>query len=322
MEHIYTEETKIADIVASNPIQMLLFEHLGIGLMVGSKSVGDVCREFNICPDLMFSFIRLYDGSPLTDVPEFHQNDIDCILNYLKNSHQYYLGEKIPKIHQYVERIINTPGNESLSMLRDFTDGYIAEVKEHFQYENDIVFPYVTALTKAETITSGYSVTEYKQHHTDIDEKLEDLKNLLLKYLPFNDESHLRRKMLQCLYELEYDLKIHSHIEDNILIPLVEKLEITSRGDAKPHSHEAAHAVLEDNVLSSRETDVLLALIQGLSNKEVAEKLFISTNTVITHRKNIIEKTGIKSLAGLTIYAIVHHLIDINDVKSMINHHF
>jgi len=56
--------------------------------------------------------------------------------------------------------------------------------------------------------------------------------------------------------------------------------------------------------LSERETHVLLQLIKGLSNKEIADKLNISIHTVISHRKNIIEKTGIKSLPGLTIYAI------------------
>ena len=56
--------------------------------------------------------------------------------------------------------------------------------------------------------------------------------------------------------------------------------------------------------LSEREIDVLIQLVKGLSNKGIAEKLNISIHTVISHRKNIIEKTGIKSLSGLTIYAI------------------
>jgi DNA-binding NarL/FixJ family response regulator len=56
--------------------------------------------------------------------------------------------------------------------------------------------------------------------------------------------------------------------------------------------------------LSERETEVLIQLVNGLSNKEIANKLNISIHTVISHRKNIVEKTGIKSLSGLTIYAI------------------
>jgi len=64
--------------------------------------------------------------------------------------------------------------------------------------------------------------------------------------------------------------------------------------------------------LSERETDVLILLVKGLSNKEIADKLNISIHTVISHRKNIIEKTGIKSLPGLTIFAISKKLIPLD----------
>lgn len=68
-------------------------------------------------------------------------------------------------------------------------------------------------------------------------------------------------------------------------------------------------------VLSEREVEVLKAVAQGYSNKEIAEKLFISANTVITHRKNITEKLGIKTIAGLTVYAIMKKIIEPDDVR-------
>ena len=64
--------------------------------------------------------------------------------------------------------------------------------------------------------------------------------------------------------------------------------------------------------LSERETDVLLHLLKGMSNKEIGDTLNISIHTVISHRKNIMEKTGIKSLPGLTIYAISRKIIGID----------
>ncbi len=67
--------------------------------------------------------------------------------------------------------------------------------------------------------------------------------------------------------------------------------------------------------LTYREKDVLRLLLQGLSNKEVADKLSISTHTVISHRKNIIEKTGIRSLSGLAVYAILNNIADMDDLK-------
>lgn len=66
-------------------------------------------------------------------------------------------------------------------------------------------------------------------------------------------------------------------------------------------------------ILTERETDVLKLLAKGFANKEIADKLNISINTVITHRKNISQKTGIKSVSGLTIYAVVQKLISIDN---------
>ena len=70
-----------------------------------------------------------------------------------------------------------------------------------------------------------------------------------------------------------------------------------------------------DEALSDREKDVIIALVQGMSNKEIADHLCISVNTVITHRRNIARKLQIHSPAGLTIYAIVNNLVDISSVK-------
>jgi DNA-binding CsgD family transcriptional regulator len=74
------------------------------------------------------------------------------------------------------------------------------------------------------------------------------------------------------------------------------------------------HSPMPD-VLSERETEVLKLLATGMSNKEIADKLNISTNTVITHRKRVTQKTGIKSVSGLTIYAVVQKLISIEALK-------
>lgn len=67
--------------------------------------------------------------------------------------------------------------------------------------------------------------------------------------------------------------------------------------------------------ITERETDVLKLLVKGLSNKEIADKLNISIHTVISHRKNIIQKTGIKSQAGLTIYAISNKIVSIDSLS-------
>ncbi len=87
---------------------------------------------------------------------------------------------------------------------------------------------------------------------------------------------------------------------------------LTKLNDQDYHSPQAT----EQEQLSEREIEVLKLIVAGLSNKEIADKLFISIHTVISHRKNISQKTGIKSQAGLTIYAISNKIIQIEDYQS------
>ena len=70
-----------------------------------------------------------------------------------------------------------------------------------------------------------------------------------------------------------------------------------------------------DSELTVRERDVLKLVALGHANKEIAEKLFISIHTVISHRKNITEKLGIKSISGLTVYAILNKIIDTDQIN-------
>lgn len=90
------------------------------------------------------------------------------------------------------------------------------------------------------------------------------------------------------------------------IIAIINKLLV----DESPHLQNSSQ-----DVLSERETDVLKLLATGMANKEIADKLNISTNTVITHRKNISQKTGIKSVSGLTIYAVVQKLVSIETLS-------
>ena len=72
--------------------------------------------------------------------------------------------------------------------------------------------------------------------------------------------------------------------------------------------------VLQQKVLSDREIEVMSLIVQGYINKGIADKLNISLSTVITHRKNIMDKLGMKSVSALTIYAVMHGYVDINKI--------
>lgn len=224
-------EMKISDVLFSNPYLIIVLEHLGINMEVREKTVGQICDENNVSTGLFLILANLFNGFKPLPVTEYASNDILTIIHYLKNCHRYYLDEKYPAIQNYIETINRINDHSEIKMIEKFFDKYFKEVIEHLDYEDDVVFPYVLSLNdqltpgNPERTVSNYSVTEYRDHHDDIEEKLADLNNLLIKYMPQKNDQQVRRKLLLCLFELEYDLNIHSQIEETILIPMVEKME-------------------------------------------------------------------------------------------------
>lgn len=86
------------------------------------------------------------------------------------------------------------------------------------------------------------------------------------------------------------------------------------RKEGHEKSHRNIKSIETDNTLTTREIEVLVLVTKGLINKEIAEKLNISLTTVISHRKNITEKLGIKSVSGLAIYAVMNGYIDVDSI--------
>ncbi|MDR2234055.1 MAG: response regulator transcription factor [Tannerella sp.] len=110
---------------------------------------------------------------------------------------------------------------------------------------------------------------------------------------------------------------LYQHVDTEILHGFDGILDIYDDGSVIPkklikiiETLQPANSQSADSVeLSNREKDILIAVAKGLQNKEIADKLNISTHTVISHRKNIVRKTGIKTVSGLTLYALFNSLI-------------
>lgn len=225
-------EMKVSDIIMKNYYLILMLENFGINLNVQEKTVNQICQENNVNVEVFLTFANLFNGIKYTPSNEFTFDDLQTIIGYLKKCHEYYLDEKYPRIQRYIKRIQELNDLPEIKLIDVFFNEYFNEVKTHLDYEDTVVFPYIISLfneLKQQTRTktgNAYSVTEYKDHHDDIEVKLTDIKNLLIKYLPQKNEQKERRKLVFSLFELEYDLYIHTQIEDSILVPLVEKMEL------------------------------------------------------------------------------------------------
>lgn len=284
----------------------------GINLGFGDKSVEEVCKDNGVdCMTFLTVVNFLVNGYLRSEDIEYV--DVATILHYLQASHKYYMDFQLPFMRQELVSSLDSEGRVE-KLILNFYDAYVSEIRKHMKYEEQHLFPYIESLLSGRK-DADYNIEAFTKHHVNADEKLKELKNIIIKYLPVDS---LRNNMLTAtlydLYNNEEWLRLHTEVENEILVPSIRNLEKKAVSSVR----EQPQALMsEESVLSPREKDVVACLANGLSNKEIASRLNISVNTVITHRKNIASKLSIHSVAGLTIYAIVNNLVDINYLQNL-----
>ena len=219
---------KMADLIFENPSLLLMMEHFDLDIVVRDLSVAQICDKNQISQAVFISIANMYNGFNALNISYFIDTDIEPIIRFLENSHRYYLDEKIPDINENIRALYAENNNAEIGLIESFFKEYSKEVKEHLNYEDEIAFPYFNKLVRnamAGEKQKKFSAQEYREHHTDIETKLADLKKLLLKHIPSRKGCSLRRKLLINLFELEYDLNIHSEVEESVLIPLIRRIE-------------------------------------------------------------------------------------------------
>ena len=132
----------------------------------------------------------------------------------------------------------------------------------------------------------------------------------------FRDETSGKRIRVIALVTSFVDASLLSKYDESISI--FDDLEILSKKIAGLLNMVSEEEETDSqDALSQREREIVICVVKGMTNKEIAEKLFLSIHTVITHRRNISKKLQIHSAAGLTIYAIVNKLVALSDVKDL-----
>ncbi|MPN56079.1 hypothetical protein SDC9_203765 [bioreactor metagenome] len=115
-------------------------------------------------------------------------------------------------------------------MVLKFFDNYTHEVLDHMKYEDEVVFPYIHSLMDA-VADKKYSINIFEERHNDIEGKMNDLKQILLKYVPGTTDQMLMVNILTELYMSEEELEAHTFIEDSLVIPRVREIEKKAKPD-------------------------------------------------------------------------------------------
>ena len=311
----YEADDKMITLIRDNYDLLQALGSFGISLGFGDKTVRETCED-NDVDTYTFLAVVNFTINGYGDYENDEQLSVPTLMLYLDASHKYYLDFQLPFIRKELEESLS-PGDSLAQLILRFYDEYAHEIRRHMMYEQKTLFPYVQALLDGKTPTE-YSIETFSKHHKEADKKLRELKLLIIKYLP-SDGLHNNKltATLHDIYDNEEWLRQHAIVEDRIFVPAIRRLEQLSKQNdvTKNISGMVLGAAQNADALSDRERDVIVSLVQGMSNKEIADHLFISVNTVITHRRNIARKLQIHSPAGLTIYAIINGLVDISSVK-------
>ena len=314
-QKMYEADDKMISLIRDNYDLLQSLGSFGISLGFGDKTVKETCDD-NGVDTYTFLAVVNFSINGYGDFEADEHLDVRTLLHYLDASHKYYLDFQLPFIRRELEESLNEEDSLGQLILR-FYDEYAHEIRRHMTYEQKTLFPYVESLIEGKP-ANDYNVETFSKHHGAADMKLRELKLLIIKYLP-SDGLHNNKltATLHDIYDNEAWLRQHAMVEDHIFVPAIRRLEqIQKQSDVtKNISGMVLGAGQNADALSDREKDVIVALVQGMSNKEIADHLCISINTVITHRRNIARKLQIHSPAGLTIYAIINGLVDISSVK-------
>ncbi|WP_308244476.1 LuxR C-terminal-related transcriptional regulator [uncultured Prevotella sp.] len=314
-QKMYEPDDKMISLIRDNYNLLQSLGSFGISLGFGDKTVSQVCEEQHVDTYTFLAVVN-FTINGYRDFDDASRLSMPTLLQYLKASHDYFIGFQLPFIRKELVDALDDKDNLARLILKLY-DEYARSITAHMKYEEKNVYPYVEALLQGKSVTD-FEIDMYSKHHGQESSKLRELKSIIIKYLPSDG---LRNNQLSAtlydIYNNEEWLSLHAQVEDEIFIPAVRRLEqkLKQSDVTAKISNMIGKNVDGTEALGEREKDVIVALVQGMTNKEIADHLCISVNTVITHRRNIARKLQIHSPAGLTIYAIVNNLVDISSVK-------
>ena len=308
MKDSYKEVDRMYDVLCDEHHLFQMLSRFGIPLCFGEKNVREVCKESNVDVTTFLAVANYVKVGP--EVASYYVDKVSAaaLTDYLKRAHSYFLDFQLPDIRRRLVSSINcSDANEVAFLILQFFDEFMRDVRHHMEAENKKMFRSVDQLLQGGSIPDTQFL-QFAHSNESFNHKLQELKNLIIKYYKGDGPNELLNTVLFDLFNCEEDLQLHRGVENDLFLPAVELLMERTKGQPLQKNEN-------DESLSEREREIVICIARGMSNKDVADKLFISINTVLTHRKNIFRKLDIHSISGLTIYAVVNGLITLDEIR-------
>jgi regulator of cell morphogenesis and NO signaling len=228
---LITSDLKLADAIHSNYLLIPVVTRFGVRLGFGDKTVKAVCAEHGVDVEFFSTILNVFSHESYFPQERLLRFDVMQLVGYLEKTHCYYRTVLIPMLDKNMEAFVESaakPNEPEVLLIKNFFAQYKNELKAHLKREEAVTFPYITELVKKENtqlLHEKYSMKIFESEHENVDEKLYDLKNILIKYLQGDYDEGARNTLIFNIFRLEKDLKDHTRIENKILTPIVKKME-------------------------------------------------------------------------------------------------
>ncbi len=220
----YKETDKMSDLICENYTLLQVMSRFGLSLGFGDKTVKEVCLLNEVDYHTFLAVVNFIDEGYLRMESTLDELSIPSLMNYLQQAHSYFLDFNLPVIRRKLIDAIDCSENDVSFLILKFYDGYVNEVRKHMEYEDKMVFKYVESLLKGEQ-SLNYSISIFAKKHNQIEAKLTELKNIIIKYYPSKPNNNLLNAALFDIYSCEKDLESHCKVEDYMFVPAILKIE-------------------------------------------------------------------------------------------------
>lgn len=220
----YLPCSKMAELLSDHHVIFLLIFRFEIPLGIGEKTIREVCSENNVDVDtflFLVHFILFGDGKGQCNLLE--KVDINHLIRFLGNSHNYFLEKRLPTIKKELLEAVQHTSKDVKYVIEHYFEEYAEEVHLHMKYENEVVFPYAQRLMRGE-LDPKYNISIFEKKHDQVEFKMLELKSILIKYTPGATEENLHQ-VLRDLYSCGNELRLHNAVEDYIFTPCIKELE-------------------------------------------------------------------------------------------------
>ncbi len=224
---VFTRKSQVIDVVEINHHLLPVINRFGIHLGNKDQSFEQICLAQNIDIDFFLAILNTYHDENYFPEQELKTFAPLMIIDYLQKTHQYYKEYVLPKIDRLLDGMIKSANTKTdqLALIVTFYEKYKREFLLHIQEEEDEVFPYIKSVLSHTQKADLYTIHSFEKEHGNVDDKLNDLINLIVKYVEPVYDPNLCNEFLVEIFQLEKDARDHARIEDKILIPLVVELE-------------------------------------------------------------------------------------------------